>query len=71
MSALREGEYVVDTTRNLVGRLVCMDQQTVTLAPLDGGDEWEAPASLVRRARTGEELLAKVRVYNERNRPEW
>ncbi|MFC5799143.1 hypothetical protein [Streptomyces formicae] len=48
-----------------------MDQQTVTLAPLDGGDEWEAPASLVRRARTGEELLAKVRVYNERNRPEW
>ena len=65
---LHEGDFALDLSKGSVGQVVRADGQAVVLAPLDDGDEWEVPADCVRRARTNEELLAKVHVYNE---PRW
>ncbi|WP_411072451.1 hypothetical protein [Streptomyces sp. cmx-4-25] len=64
----RVGAVVLDTTRNLVGRVTGADGSYLRLRPLGGGVEWDvAPADL--HPLTGAELLsALVSEANARSR---
>ncbi|MEW1905405.1 hypothetical protein ACFQ67_35070 [Streptomyces sp. NPDC056488] len=64
----RVGAVVLDTTRNLVGRVTGADGPRLWLRPLAGGVQWDvAPADL--HPLTGAELLsALVSEANARSR---
>ncbi|WP_234352192.1 MULTISPECIES: hypothetical protein [unclassified Streptomyces] len=64
----RVGAVVLDTTRNLVGRVTGTDGPCLHLRPLGGGVEWDvAPADL--HPLTGADLLsALVAEANARSR---
>ncbi|MEV7672897.1 hypothetical protein [Streptomyces sp. NPDC088752] len=64
----RVGAVVLDTTRNLVGRVTGADGPRLRLRPLAGGVQWDvAPADL--HPLTGAELLsALVSEANARSR---
>lgn len=62
------GDYAYDKKQCQVGEVVGVAHGYLWLRPLDGkGHDWLVSQRHVRRATTAEELLAKVRVYNERN----
>ncbi|MFD8970563.1 hypothetical protein ACFV0C_37175 [Streptomyces sp. NPDC059568] len=49
---------VVDTRTGAVGRYLRTDDQQAVLQPLTGGQEWTAPADLVRPATPSEVAAA-------------
>lgn len=67
MSVLAVGGYAHDERRDQIGEVIGVEADMVRLSPIGDGGEWLAPLEDVQPASRAQELLAKVRVYNERN----
>lgn len=62
---LEIGQYGLDTRDRRVGEVIDIHAGVVTLLSLDRQEEWTAPALVVQRATTAQELTAKLAVRNE------
>ncbi|MEH6373611.1 hypothetical protein V7793_04500 [Streptomyces sp. KLMMK] len=60
------GDLVTDTTLDRVGKAVGWDGETVSIAPLDGGEPWHT--TTYRPASTHDRLRARVAVINREHR---
>ncbi|MEU2514300.1 hypothetical protein [Streptomyces syringium] len=60
------GDLVIDTALDRVGKAVGWDGETVSIAPLDGGEPWHT--TTYRPANTHDRLRARVMVINREHR---
>lgn len=60
------GDLVTDTSRDRVGKVVGSDGDTVSIAPLDGGETWRT--TTYRPANGNDRLRARVALINRERR---